>query len=107
MADAIGSAYNELFTTYLDAQKRDKKTIQNFFASKWVVSATVASLMEQTFKQLCSLANFQAAQVEKPVTKDTTTITEEPIRVAAGEAHYRQHQYSATTACNRRCDDIR
>ena len=66
MTSSITSGYDDLFGTYNDADKRDKEAIENYFSSKWGVSATVARLMTETFRRLCDLANFEAAA--KPVT---------------------------------------
>ena len=73
MALAIKSAYDELFTIYPDANKRDSKTIQNFFASKFGVSAKLAELMERTFSQLCALADFEAEAIEEPTAEPVAT----------------------------------
>lgn len=74
MADAIKSAYDELFGTYPDANKRDSATIQNYFASKYGVSARLAELMEQTFRQLCGLADFGAVPVVERVDVSAPTL---------------------------------
>jgi hypothetical protein len=83
MALTVKSAYDELFETYPDAEVRGKETVQNFFASKWGASATVSGLMEQTFRQLCGLADFGAAKVTEPEEKGTIT-KEEPVATRVG-----------------------
>lgn len=61
MASSIRSGYDDLFDTYVDAEKKDKGTIENFFVSKWGVSITLGHLMGETFRRLCELADFKAA----------------------------------------------
>jgi len=79
MALAIKSAYDELFNTYPDAERRDSAPIENYFASKWGVSAQLAKLMEKTFRQLSELADFEAVAVTEPVTRPGITTTKEAI----------------------------
>lgn len=79
MASAIKLAYDELFNTYPDAEKRDKAVIQNYFASKLGVSAKLAELMERTFGQLCELADFEVVAVKEPVTEPSITPTKEVV----------------------------
>ena len=79
MALSIKSAYDELFNTFPDAEKRDSAAIENYFASRWGVSTQLAGLMEKTFRQLSELAEFEAVAVTEPVTKPSITTTKEAI----------------------------
>ena len=80
MASAITQAYNELFSIYSDADKRDKATIHNYFASKWGLSTRVADQTEQTFKHLCSLADFSTTY-KPPEKPDSPPSEPEPIKI--------------------------
>jgi hypothetical protein len=82
MASAIKIAYSDLFATYPDADKKDNKALQNYFASTSKVAVSVASYMVQTFKYLCEFADFKAVPVAKPATepvKEPTTPTVEKV----------------------------
>jgi hypothetical protein len=68
MADAIKTAYADLYNTYPDAEKKDDDTLQDYFASTSGVADSVARLMVRTFKSLCELAGFEAVTVEEHVT---------------------------------------
>jgi len=82
MASVIKSSYDKLFETYPDAEKRDKATIQNFFASTFGVSATLADLMEQTFRQLSGLADFETAEVAEQIEKPSVPPAKEIAKAA-------------------------
>lgn len=69
MASSIKSAYDELFNTYLDANKTDSGTLENYFSSKFGLSTQLSKLTEQTFKQLCGSANFEGVEVAPPPVK--------------------------------------
>lgn len=84
MASSIKTAYADLFSTYLDAEKRDSATIQNYFAPKWGVSELVTKRMEQTFKQLGGLADFGAVAVTEPVTKPPVPTIKEVAEIPTG-----------------------
>jgi hypothetical protein len=79
MADAIKSAYADLYSTYPDAEKRDDETIRNYFASTSGVANSVAQLMVRTFKNLCEFADFEAVAIAELV----TTPKVPPIKQAA------------------------
>jgi len=75
MADAIKTTYADLYSTYLDAEKRDDETLQNYFASTSGVAKSVAKLMVETFKNLCGFADFEAVAVTEPTIKEVAKIT--------------------------------
>ncbi|MBN2238346.1 MAG: DUF5343 domain-containing protein [Dehalococcoidales bacterium] len=64
MASALKNGYPELFGTYQDADKRDDATIQNFIASTTQNGSAVVKLMTATFRNLCSLAEFNESSAE-------------------------------------------
>ena len=68
MADAVKTAYADLYSTYPDADKKDDDTLQNYFARISGVADSVARLMVRTFKNLCELADFEAVAEEEHVT---------------------------------------
>jgi len=84
MTSAIKSSYDDLFSTYADAEKRDNATIHNYFAQKFGLSAQVAKLTEQTFKQLCELADFEAVAVTEPVAKPSAPPMKEVAEIPTG-----------------------
>lgn len=85
MADAIKTAYADLYSTYPDAEKRDDATLTNYFASTSGVAASVAKLMVNTFKNLCEFADFEAVAVTEPVTTPTApAIKREVAEITTG-----------------------
>ena len=82
MSSAIKSSYDKLFETYPDAEKRDKAAIQNFFASTFGVSAKLTDLMEQTFRQLCGLADFETVEVAEQIEKPSVPTAKEVAKAA-------------------------
>jgi hypothetical protein len=85
MTSVVKTVYADLFNTYPNAHEEDSATIQNYFAAKWGVSEQLAKLMEQTFKELCGLADFKAVVVTEPGAKPTVPtvgkVTEMPPSV--------------------------
>ena len=71
MADAIKTAYADLYSTYPDAEKKDDDTLQDYFASTSGAADSVVRLMVRTFKSLCDLAEFEAVAVEEHVITPT------------------------------------
>lgn len=84
MATRIKSAYNDLFETYPDADKRDKVSIQNYFLSKWGLGTQVAGLMEQTFRQLCGLADFGVPEMTESKEKPTLSTMGDAVATPLG-----------------------
>lgn len=84
MTDAIKTTYDELFGTYPDAHNRDSATLQNYFAAKWGVSAQVANLMAQTFRELCGLSDFETVAVTEPVTEPIAPAVKRVTETATG-----------------------
>jgi hypothetical protein len=60
MANAIKKAYSELFKMYPDAHKKDDETLKNFFRPTTKAGEQVIDRMVDTFKVLCSFADFEA-----------------------------------------------
>lgn len=84
MADAIKTAYTDLYSTYPDAEKRDDDTLQNYFASTSGVADSVAKLMVQTFRNLCEFTDFETAGVAEPTPKPSVPSPEQIAEVTAG-----------------------
>ncbi len=57
----IRSAYSELFAMYPEAQARTDEEIRNFIASKTKVGEDTVTRIVTTFKTLCEMADFTAA----------------------------------------------
>jgi hypothetical protein len=64
MANAIRKAYSDLFKMYPDAHKKDDETLKNFFRPTTKAGEQVVERMVDTFKVLCSFADFEATTVE-------------------------------------------
>jgi hypothetical protein len=60
MASAIRKAYSDLFKMYPDAHKKDDETLKNFFRPTTKAGEQVVERMVDTFKALCSFADFEA-----------------------------------------------
>ena len=82
MASAIKAIYDDLFGTYPDAHNMDSTALENYFSAKWGASAQVAKLMEQTFKELCGLADFEFVAVAEPVTEATAPTMKQAAEIA-------------------------
>lgn len=84
MADAIKTAYADLYSTYPDAERKDDDTLQNYFARTSGVAESVARLMVRTFKNLCELAGFEAVAEEEHVTTPTAPAGEKVGEIPPG-----------------------
>lgn len=84
MADAVKTAYADLYSTYPDAEKKDDDTLQNYFASTSGAADSVARLMVRTFKNLCDLADFEAVAVEEHITTPTAPAMEKVSEIPLG-----------------------
>jgi hypothetical protein len=84
MADAIKTAYADLYSTYPDAEKKDDDTLQDYFASTSGAADSVVRLMVRTFKSLCELADFEAVAVEEYVTTSTARAGEKVSEIPLG-----------------------
>jgi hypothetical protein len=68
MASAIKTAYADLYATYPNADEKDDKALENYFAPKMKVAVSVARFMVRTFRHLCEFADLKAVPVVEPVT---------------------------------------
>ncbi|MFC1912699.1 DUF5343 domain-containing protein [Chloroflexota bacterium] len=69
MSEAIKEAYPSLFSLYPDAYRKDDEAINNFFTSQTTVGQKAVVFMVRTFKELCSLANFEESTDTPPPEK--------------------------------------
>lgn len=60
LAQAIRTAYSDLFNIYSDAHRKDDEALRNYFSSKTGVGATTVAAMVNTFKSLVELADFNS-----------------------------------------------
>jgi hypothetical protein len=74
MADAIRTAYADLYAIYPDAEKKDDPTLQNYFASATGLADSVTRYIVRTFKHLCNLADFEGGSVEEGTTKESRPV---------------------------------
>lgn len=77
LAKAIKGGYKELFSTYPDANRKDKEVLYAFFSSKTGKAKGTVDLMVNTFSNLCQLADFEAT--ESKANENDTSGTEEKI----------------------------
>jgi len=68
MASAIKTAYADLYATYPNADEKDDKALENYFAPKMKVAVSVARFMVRTFRLLCEFVDIKAVPVVEPVT---------------------------------------
>lgn len=83
MASSIKKAYSELFKIHPDAHKKDDETLKNFFRPTTKAGEQVVSRMVDTFKALCSFADFEAipeikAEAEEVKAKEKERLKEIP-----------------------------
>ena len=64
LADAVRSAYGELFEIYPDAHRKDEEAIRNWVRTRTDYDEVKVGHAVATFKNLCSLADFDAAETE-------------------------------------------
>jgi hypothetical protein len=80
MASLVKNAYADLFTDFPDADRRDNKTLINWFKTKMGVNERTATYTASTFKVLCSFADFvPAEEKEVAVDEEKEPVTEEAI----------------------------
>jgi hypothetical protein len=70
MANAVKKAYSELFMMYPDAYKKDDETLKNFFRPTMKAGEQVVERMVDTFKVLCSFADFEAIPTSEGEVKE-------------------------------------
>ena len=78
LGEALKQCYLDLFKVYPDANKRDPQSLQNFFTTKTGLGERAVKSIVETFKALCSVAEFSAVaekeeEVEKIDNESTTT----------------------------------
>ncbi len=70
LADAIRTAYSDLFSIYPDAHRKDKEALRNYFASNTKVGARALDAIVGTFTELCAKADFDDESTEVDVFVD-------------------------------------
>jgi hypothetical protein len=65
LGKVIKITYQDLFTTYPDAHRRDNEAIRNFFSTHTKVGEQALSAMVSTFKTLCDMSKFEDITYEK------------------------------------------
>jgi hypothetical protein len=81
LADALRTAYSELFSIYPDAYRKDDEALYNYFASKTGLAKATVELVVRTFKTVCERADFEGA----PPGVATTPPTKAPPTPAIAE----------------------
>lgn len=74
MATAIRKAYSDLFQMYPDAYKKDDNTLKDFFRPTTKGGERVVDAMVDTFKTLCSFADFETTSGIKSEPEEVVTI---------------------------------
>ena len=82
MAEGIKQGYSALFEQYSDAHQRDDNDLRNFFKANTKVSAKTVTMMMDTFKALCSLADFGQEEDDTPEDQKEVDSAESPTPVA-------------------------
>jgi len=59
LAQGIRQGYKDLFSTYPDAQRKDREALYAFFSSKTGKAKRTVDLIVNTFVNLCQLADFE------------------------------------------------
>ena len=77
MAEGIKQGYSALFEQYSDAHQRDDNDLRNFFKANTKVSAKTVTMMMDTFKALCSLADF-GQEDDTPEDQKVVDLAESP-----------------------------
>ena len=67
MANALRKAYSELFKLYPDAYKQNDENLKNFFRPTTKAGEQVVIRMVDTFKVLCSFADFEKSLPETEI----------------------------------------
>jgi hypothetical protein len=70
MASTIRKAYSELFDLYPDAYEKDNQSLKDFFAPTTEAGEQVIQRTVDTFKTLCSFADFKAMPSEGKVREE-------------------------------------
>jgi len=98
MAQAIRSAYPDLFVTYPDAHRKDTEALRNYFSTHSAKSVTTLALMVRTFKVLCEFADFDSAPL--PGLPSSGHPQQIPITPASGSPAHLPHHSSAGMTVN-------
>lgn len=64
LGSAIKEAYSEVFKVYPDANQKDGSSLQNFFSTHTDLGERAVKSIVETFKALCSIADFDLKDVE-------------------------------------------
>ena len=73
LADAIRESYSPLYQVYPSAHQQSDDDLRNFFRPRSGAGDTTVSRTLNTFKMLCSLADFDQEQVEESISEDHDT----------------------------------
>ena len=80
LGSTIRVAYSDLYKTYPDAEQRDQQTLRNFFSANTGLGLRASMATAETFRSLCSLANFEGPrEVENqsyPATRSADKVTD-------------------------------
>ena len=80
MARSLRQAYSNLFEIHNDACRKDNEALTNFFRTETGIGEAAVNYMIQTFKTLCSLADF--SRVDAIATTDAGTPDDRTIQLA-------------------------
>lgn len=70
MANALKKAYADLFELYPDAPEKDFGPLRDFFSGTTDAGEAVLKLTVDTFKTLCSFADFEAVPSKPPAEEE-------------------------------------
>lgn len=60
LAQAIRASYDDLFSTFPDAHRKDSEALRNYFSAHTRVAESTLGLIVATFKALADMADFEA-----------------------------------------------
>lgn len=73
LAAALRGGYDNLFSTYPDAYRKDNEALRNYFSAHTKVAERTLGLIVATFKALCDLADFEASQPAEAAASEPLT----------------------------------
>ncbi|MGB8298307.1 MAG: DUF5343 domain-containing protein [Polyangia bacterium] len=100
LAAAMRRAYQDLFKTYPDADRKDSEALRNYFSAHSKVAESTLGLIVATFKALAAIADFDAVPAaEGPESAEDPVLParRRPPSPARGESDARPTTSSAPT----------
>lgn len=84
LASALKDSYNELFSLFPDAHRKDTEALRNYFSAHTTKGESVLTAIVSTFKTLCTLSDFDTAEITAAIGEELQKLPEE------GKLHARE-----------------